>query len=329
MIPVEWVAIVVHLLSSFLLFCILRETPLNHRIAVFFLFVLVSIAGCSHNQGSSTQAPPASTPLLVGVIPFEQPDKIKLAYKPFAEYLGKKAGGRPGIVFVTPDYSGILQALQSGQIDVAYLNPLSYVVAAKQFANTPEHLVPLAKPYFLGSPTYKGIVFVRADSGINSVKDFKGKSFAFGDRTSASGYLYPASMMLEAGINPNTDVKSANIAGPAGVYAVLNHQIDGGATFEGGIELALKDPADRKQIKVIATTDPIPNGMFVARGDLDPTTMARLKQAFDTMDTDPEGKAALKAMEYDKVVPADDAFFDSVRKKAKVLDIQLGSLDQK
>ena len=302
---------------------------MNHRIVLLFLFVLVCIAGCSHNQGSSTQAPPASSPLLVGVIPFEQPDKIKVAYQPFADYLGMRAGGRPGVVFVTPDYAGVLQALQSGQIDVAYLNPLSYVVAAKQFASSPEHLIPMAMPYFHGAPTYKGIIYVRADSGINSIKDFKGKSFVFGDRTSTSGYLYPAGMMIEAGINPNTDVKPANITGPAGVFAVLNHQADGGATFEGGIELALKTPADRKQIKVIATTDPIPNGMFVARGNLDPTTLAQLQKAFNDMDTDPQGEAALKAMEYDKVVPADDSFFDSVRKKAAALDIQLGSLDQK
>jgi phosphonate transport system substrate-binding protein len=298
---------------------------LNRRIAALLLIVLGLTAGCAPKPAG----PPPPAPLLVGVIPFEQPDKIKVAYQPFADYLGKNAGGRPGKVFVTPDYAGVLQALQSGQIDVAYLNPLSYVVAAKQFASSPEHLIPMAMPWFHGSPTYKGIIFVRADSGINSVKDFKGKSFAFGDRTSTSGYLYPAGMMVEAGIDPNKDVKPANITGPAGVFAVLNHQADGGATFEGGIELALKNPKDRKQIKVIATTDPIPNGMFVARGDLDPATLAELQKAFDNMDTDPAGVAALKSMQYDKVVPANDSFFDSVRKKAAALDLQLGSLDKK
>jgi phosphonate transport system substrate-binding protein len=159
------------------------------------------------------------------------------------------------------------------------------------------------------------------------MKDFKGKRFVFGDRTSTSGYLYPAGLMIESGVNPTTDVTPENVTGPAGVLAVLNHQADGGATFEGGIELALKNPADRQQIKVIATTDPIPNGMFVARGNLDATTLAQLQKAFDNMNTDPDGKAALKSMEYDKVVPANDAFFDSVRKKAAALDIQIGSLD--
>lgn len=301
------------------------DCKLINRLTIPLLLLGMLCAGCS-NKGPSDSGP---QPLRVGVIPFEQPDKIKESYQLFASYLGSKAGGRSGEVFVTPDYSGVLQALKSDQIDCAYLNPLSYVLAAKEFKGSPEQLVPLAMPYFHGSPTYRGIVFVRKDSGIENVRDFKGKRFAFGDTTSTSGYLYPAGMMVEAGINPTTDVKPANITGPAGVFAVLNHQADGGATFEGGIELALKNRSDRDQIKIIATTDPIPNGMFVARGNLNPATIAELRQALVDINTDPDGKAALKAMEYDKWIPADDSVFNSVRSKITALKLQIGSLDKK
>jgi len=300
---------------------------------------LALLPGCSRKEasssgGSASGSPSDGTPLKVGIIPFEDVDKINTAFKPFASYTGTKAGRSGGQVFVTPAYAGVLQALQSDQIDVAYLNPLSYVLAVQQFAPTPEKLVPIAMPYFHKSLTYKGIIFVRADSGINSIKDLRGKSFAFADRTSTSGYLYPAGLMKEAGLNPDKDIKAVNISGNAGVMAVMNGQAAGGATYETGIEQAFTDPVTKtideskvKQFKVIATTDPIPNGMIVARGNLDGATIAKLKQAMTLINTDADGKAALNTIPWDKVVPADDHLFDSVRKKATILGLSLTSLD--
>ncbi len=185
-------------------------------LALGLLTTLALLPGCakhgtSSSGGGASLSQASSEDLKVGIIPFEDVDKISTAFKPFASYTGTKVGRSGGQVFVTPAYAGVLQALQSDQIDVAYLNPLSYVLAVQQFANTPEKLVPIAMPYFHKSLTYKGIIFVRADSGINSIKDLKGKSFAFADRTSTSGYLYPAGLMKEAGLNPDKDIKAVNI----------------------------------------------------------------------------------------------------------------------
>lgn len=303
------------------------------------LGALAVLPGCAHKEaaspnGGASQGAGGREPLKVGIIPFEDVDKINTAFKPFAAYTGTKVGRTGGQVFVTPAYAGVLQALQSDQIDVAYLNPLSYVLAVQQFAGTPEKLIPIAMPYFHKSLTYKGIIFVRADSGINSVKDLRGKSFAFADRTSTSGYLYPAGLMKEAGLNPDKDIKAVNIAGNAGVMAVMNGQAAGGATYETGIEGAFTDPVTKtvdqskvRQFKVIATTDPIPNGMIVARGNLDPATIEKLRTAMASVNTDADGKSALATIPWDKVVPADDHLFDAVRKKASILGLDLKSLE--
>lgn len=311
----------------------IKPIPLRAGLVVLSaaaLWLTVFLAGCGSKD--------ANPPLKVGIIPFENVGVIQSAFAPFASYLGKKAGRPSGQVFVTPDYGGVLQALQSDQIDVAYLNPLSYVLAVQQFQNTPEHLVPLGMPYFQNSLTYKGIIFVRADSGINSIKDLKGKSFAFADRTSTSGYLYPAGLMKEAGLDPEKDIKGVNISGTSSVNLVYTGQAAGGATYEGGIILACTDPvtgkvdeAKVKQFKVIATTDPIPNGMIVARANLDAATIAKLKQAMIDINTEPQGQAALKAVPdggWNKMVPPDDSIFNSVRDKAKILGLNLQSLDQ-
>jgi ABC-type phosphate/phosphonate transport system substrate-binding protein len=134
-------------------------------------------------------------------------------------------------------------------------------------------------------------------------------------------------------------VKAVNISGTASVMAVYNGQADGGAIYAGGIKLAFTNPVTHqvdeskvKQFRTLATTGPIPNGMIVVRGNLDPATVAKLKQAMVTINTDPAGQAALKAIPdggWNKMVPPDDSIFDGVRKKATLLGLSLKSLDQK
>ena len=303
--------------------------------SILSAIALLALTGCGKHETTGTDGTP-SAPLKVGIIPFEDVDAITKAFQPYATYLGKKSGRPDGKVFVTPSYAGVLQALQADQIDCAYLNPLSYVLATQQFTNTPEKLIPISMPYFHHSLTYKGVIYVRTDSGINSLKDLKGKSFAFGDRTSTSGYLYPAGMLKKVGIDPDNpkDLTPRNISGTAGVLAVLNKQADAGAIYEGGIATAFTDAATKKvdqakvsQFKIIATTDPIPNGMFVARGNLDPATLEKLKTALANINADPDGQAALKVIPWDKIVPADDSIFNPVRENAQTFGLDIKALD--
>lgn len=312
-----------------------KSTPPRLHPALLLMLMAALMAGCgkSEDTGSgrlSQPQPAAGRTLKVGIIPFDDVDTIKTGFTPFAQYLAHKCGYAQGEIFITPEYSGVLQALRADQIDCAYLNPLSYVLAVQEFKNSPEKLTPLAMPYFHGSLTYKGDIFVRADSGINTLADFKGKKFAFGDVTSTSGYLYPAGMMKAVGLDIDKDVQKVNITGPASVLAVFNKNVDGGAIYEGGIARALKDPAQQKQIKVLMKTEPIPNGMFVARGNLDAATLLKLQSALKDINTDPEGVAALKSVPsggWDKIVPADDKIFNPVREKATILGLNLQSLD--
>lgn len=314
----------------------LKSLTLMRPLAVLLILLTALMTGCGKQEDTgsgklSQPQPGGGRTLKVGIIPFDDVDTIKTGFTPFAQYLAHKCGYAQGEVFITPEYSGVLQALRADQIDCAYLNPLSYVLAVQEFKDSPEKLTALAMPYFHGSLTYRGDIFVRADSGINTLADFKGKKFAFGDVTSTSGYLYPAGMMKAVGLDIKKDVQQVNITGPATVLSVFNKNVDGGATYEGGIARALKDPAQQKQIKVLVKTDPIPNGMFVARGNLDAATLAKLQAALKDINTDPEGRIALKSIPsggWDKIVPADDKIFDPVREKATILGLNLQSLDK-
>ena len=288
--------------------------------AVLPTLLAALLSGCAKS--------PSSEPFKLGVIPYEDStSKEEEEYKPFAAFLGKDMN-RPTTVTVAGNYIGVVQALQADQIDVAYLNPLSYVLFADKMRDTPEHLVPVAMPYVHGSLYYYGVIFTRTDTGIKTIADLKGKKFVFTQPTSTSGYLYPYNYMLEHGINPDKDLGQKEFAGTdaAVVPAVLNKSADAGAVFEEGLTM-YANADQQKQLKVLARVGPIANGMFVARGNLDPATLAAVKKAFTDVNTDPQGQAALKGLGVAKMAPADDSVFDPVRQAAKTLGLNLQSLN--
>lgn len=307
-----------------------------------FLCILAALAGgCSKEPVASSVNEPAasgskeSTVFRIGAIPYEDTQQEKEQFGPFGDYIGRKVVGAPATVTIAMDYVGVITALENSQIDIAYLNPLSYAIAADRAQKAGHPLIPIAMPYVIkkgstkGDLTYEGVIFVRADSKIHSLTDLKGKTFAFNEPTSTSGYLYPAALLLKAGVNPKPqssggDLKEARFAGAQGVVpSVFNGQSDAGAIFEEGISLAYPDPAKQKQLRVLARTDPIPQGMIVARGDLPPAEVQKLKAAFVSINKDADGRQAMASQRVEKWVPANDSLFDPVRKAAAVLDLHL------
>jgi phosphonate transport system substrate-binding protein len=282
---------------------------------------------------SSVQTAPAyadSSPFRIGVIPYEAASAIQAQYGPFAAYVGSKMHRRV-VIITAQDYIGIIQALQSDQIEAAYLNPLSYVLFADKMRNMPEHLIPVSMPWVYGSLYYYGVIFTLKSSGINSISGLKGKTMAFVDPTSTSGYLFPYQYLKQHGINPDRDFPQKFFASANGVVpAVLNGSVDAGAIFEEGLKLSTKNnPSDFNKLKVLARVGPIANGMLVVRGNLNPADILQFRQALMSINTDPAGKGALAALQVTKWQPADDSVFDPVRLAARTLGMNIQALNKK
>ena len=93
-------------------------------------------------------------------------------------------------IFAPADYSGVIEGLIGGNLDMAWLGASGY---AAVYLADPEAVEPvLVKINTDGSYGYYSIGFARVDSGIKSLDDMKGKVFAFGDPNSTSGYLIPS-----------------------------------------------------------------------------------------------------------------------------------------
>lgn len=98
--------------------------------------------------------------------------------------------GVPVKLFTPSDYDGVIQGMLGGTIDMAWLGASAY---AKIYLTDPASVeVKLTKQNLNDSTGYYSIGFARKDAGIATIEDTKGKSFAFAEPNSASGYLVPA-----------------------------------------------------------------------------------------------------------------------------------------
>lgn len=140
-------------------------------------------------------------------------------------------------LFTPADYDGVIQGLLGGTIDMAWLGASAY---AKAYLTNPEALdVVMVKTNLDGSYGYYSIGFARADSGITSLEDMKGKVFAFGDPNSTSGFLIPSVEIPQqtGGTMESGDYfKEVRFVGghEQTIVAVNNGDVDAGVTWADG-----------------------------------------------------------------------------------------------
>src|SRR5262245_47778305 len=271
--------------------------------------------------------------LRVGFVPVEDAQQVMQNAQPVVEILQRRLEMEVQ-PFVATDYTGIVEALRVNKLDIAFLTPASYVLA-KNEAN----IKVILKSERKGLPFYYAAIITRADSGIKTLDDLRGKTFAFGDSLSTTGNVIPRKMLKERGIDPVRDFKQVLYSGghDATVLAVLNGKVDAGATYANspdGNDTAwmryLKDPEDVKKIHAIAFSEPIPADNLVVSGSLDETIVKKVEAAFAELSRDPEGKKMLRELyQIDGFVPAADKDYDSVRRAFADAGIQIKDAMQK
>ena len=184
-------------------------------------------------------------------------------------------------LFAPADYNGVIQGLLGGTIDMAWLGASGY---AKTWLTDPNAVEPvLVKVNLDGGYGYYSVGFARADSGITSLEDMKGKVFGFGDPNSTSGYLIPSiEIPMATGATMDSGDYFGEVKFTGGheqtIVAVFNGDIDGGVTWADGLgewEDGFNSGALRKAVDAglvdmnelvqIWQSKPIPEGPVVLR----------------------------------------------------------------
>ncbi|HWQ61423.1 MAG TPA: phosphonate ABC transporter substrate-binding protein [Negativicutes bacterium] len=286
-------------------------------IGLLSILIMLAFAGCGVAPSPAATVQPKV--LRVGTIPSEDATRMREAYLPLAAHLEKKLGMKVEL-FVATDYTGAIEAMRAGKLDIALFGPFSYVLAAEK-ANAEVFAVERVN----GATTYKSIIVTRPDSGINSLQDLRGRTFAFVDPASTSGHLFPRSFLKKNNIDPDKEFKSLVFAGThdAVELAVKNRKVDAGADSNKTYNKMKKEGLISDQdIKIIYESDPIPGSPWAWRKDLPQELRTKIKDAFLSMDKDaPEVFDRKKGQE--AYVPFSDAEYNVVRETAKILNLDL------
>ena len=254
----------------------------------------------------------AQKPLEFGVGLF-QPDKEKndATYKPLADYLARQLG-RPVKLRTVDSWEGLAKSLASGETDMALMGPWGYVLANHQAGAEA-----VATILYQGKPEYFAIMITGPNSGINKIDDMKGKTFAFGDKGSTSGYLIPNHEFMLRGIDPDKFFSKVIYTKHQAIETqVTRGELDAGADYnrnrDAMIEQGLIKAADSR---IIWTSSPLPNDAFALSKDLarDKIFTAKLVNALENIGEALKTQPNLLPNHYTGFVTKDNKYYAPIR----------------
>ena len=226
---------------------------------------LVIHAGPAVAEGTvrPPDAPPAASYSL-GVIPFYGPEKIWALYSPFVDYLNRTSGVSWELKLYH-NHESLIEDLCSGRLSIALLGPAPLGRAKKKCSVDPliVALGPDRKPFYRS-------ILLTGDFSVRSLSDLKGKPVAFFKNSTAS-HVLPAKMLRDAGLRPD-QVRPVFFESQGSIMDALQR----GEVSAGGVKEALYKRFKKSRLRVLKSSDQLPNFAFCALPSLD----ARAKKTF-------------------------------------------------
>lgn len=286
-------------------------------IALVMALILSACGNASEDEnaksGSKEEAKDAFT---IGVIPVQTEGEMDTAMKKLQTLLSEKLD-REVSIEVYPDYNGVVEAMNYDQIDMAYLGPLTYVIAEAS-SNAKAIITQLID----GKPYYHSYIITHKDSPLTSMEDLvasAGKTnFAFGDPNSTSGALIPMIELQEQGIYKSEDdnkFASVRFTGShdATALAVQNKQVDA-AAIDSAIydQLVESGKIDGEQFKTIWKSEELFQYPWAVLESTDDATIKTLQETFLAIE-DPEILGAFGASGFTEASNED---YESIKQAA-------------
>jgi phosphonate transport system substrate-binding protein len=287
--------------------------------------VLGLAAGAAHAESNC----PNGGVVRFGVEPYESAQRLIPVYKDVAKLIGDKLGCTVEL-YVATSYNAEIEAMRNDKLEFGQFGPLGYVLA-HQVAHA-DAIATMAgedgKPasYYASIVTWPG-------SGIKTLDEVKGRSFAFSDPSSTSGHLFPAYGLMKNGIDPEHDVRAVYAGSHTASYEALrNHKVDAGELNSEEIASAkLHNEYDPAAYVTLWKSAQIPVDPMAVRSTLPVEFKERLAKVLTTLDlhelpADDQKFLAANASPALRMVPQVDSAYDQIRDLVSILHVDLSKL---
>ncbi len=265
----------------------------NKLLISTLLVMILMVGGCEKSKQEYIPVKSfAQQEILIGLIPEQNIFRQRERYQSLKKYLSDSLGITVNFTSLSR-YGNMIEHFSSEKMDAAFFGSFTYALAHNQI-----RVEPIARPVNLdGTSTYHGYLFVRRDSGIRKAGDMKGKRFAFVERATMAGYLFPLAYFKENKIpDPNAFLGESFFAGShdAAILAVLNREADVGSSKNTIYDqMSSENSRIEKELIILATSNVVPQNCLAVRKDLDPELKKALKKALLDMDKTADGAEAL------------------------------------
>ena len=296
------------------------------RIIAFLAILFSVLLGCTKKDS----AEPVYT---MGFTPAENAEVMATNGKYISELIQKKTGVKVK-AFVASDYTALIEAMRTGQVQFAWLAPFGFVMAEKRAGAKL-----LLKSVRNGKAYFYSCIFVRKDSPIKRLEDLKGKNIAWVDPASTSGFIIPKAGVMEEGYNPDKFVGKQIFAGghDSVLLGVMNKSVDAGATFTNDTQgksaawnmLGVSRPEFAKNVRIVWVSKPIPNDTFSTTEKFyaeHKDVVDKVTNVIKELGNTPEGKSALDRLyKIDSFIEGKKEEFLPLIKAAEKLNIEIKS----
>ena len=249
------------------------------------------VLGAAHAQ--------APKELNFGIFSTDSSSALKSLWQPFLDDLSKATGMKVNGFFAT-DYTGIIEGMRFGKVQVAWHGNKSAIEAVDRAGGEVfAQFIDLE-----GRPGYYSYVITHRDSPLKSIDDMiangKTLSFGMGDPQSTSGTLVPTYYVFsQRKLDPKTVFRVTRSSNHGGnLLAVLNKQVDVATNNSEELDkLKLRDAAKHAELKILWTSPLIPRDPLVWRKDLPPEAKDAIKKFVLGYGKDAREKEILKGMQ--------------------------------
>lgn len=247
--------------------------------------------------------------LTFGIYPYDNPSKIYQDFEPLLRHLSRETGIKVKLI-VAPNYISSVRNIGEGKADIAFMGPSPYIRAQDKFGGVEL----LARLIMRDNRIDSMVIIAHKDSGIKSLRDMKGGTFAFGDPQSYGSHFYPRYLLSRAGVKLK-DLKYYDYLGSHSrvILAVAHRDFDA-----GGVREDIYEKYKGRPIRVIAGPFPIPPHVIVCRKELPAELKTKLKKVLLKV----KDKAVLTGIdpEFIGFSPAKDADFLRARETVNFIE---------
>lgn len=259
-------------------------------------------------------------PLRLALVPKLDPQRQREVFQPLLQALERTLQRRVELVPGT-SYGAVVEGLLSGGVDVAELGPATYAMVVARQADAVTPFASLAARGEPGVGSYRSVLMVRRDAGLNSLAALRGRSLALIDPASTSGALLPRQAVRElTGVPLEQHFGRISYAGShdRAIAAVRQGLVD--AAF---VSSARIDEVERRgqllpgDWLALWRSVPIPTDPFVVRQRLCAPVREAVARAF--FSGDERLRPLLTTLGSTAFVPVSDSDYRAVRERLATL----------